>query len=179
MFIADTGSFINQKTANQIMTTVKSAKLIKTNDNDEANRIVCYNGYRIPSFGRVIAPIESGGWTINKTSFIVVDDRRANILGRNLLSLIGIQLQQQPAGKSVNTISDDINGSDAKITIWVKATYPGSCTRIGRARNHMVHTTFIQEFKASQQKGRSIPIHIQEKVEQEIRSLIDQGHHKT
>ena len=119
VFIADTGSptsFINQKTANQIMTTVKSAKRIKTNDNDEANRMVCYNGYKIPSFRRVIAPIESGGWTIKTTFFIVVDDRRAIILGRNLLPLIGFQLQQQPAGKSVNTISDDINGSDAKIT---------------------------------------------------------------
>ena len=40
----------------------------------------------------------------------------------------------------------------------------------------MVHTTFLKEFKALQQKGRRIPIHIQEKVEQEIRSLIDQGH---
>ena len=105
-----------------------------------------------------------------------MDDRSANILGRNLLALIGIQLQQQPAGKSVNTISDDINGSNAKITNWVKPTYPGLCTRIGRARNHMVHTTILQEFKVLQQKGRSIPIHIQEKAEQEIRSLIDQGH---
>ena len=102
--------------------------------------MVCYNGYKILSFGRIIAPIESGGWTIKTFSLIVVDDRSANILGRNLLPLIGIQLQQQPAGKSVNTISDDINGSNAKITNWVKTTYPGLCTRIGRARNHMVHT---------------------------------------
>ena len=40
----------------------------------------------------------------------------------------------------------------------------------------MVHTTFLNEFKALQQKDRRIPIHNQEKVEQEIRSLIDQGH---
>ena len=141
-------SFIYQKTANQVMMTIKSAKRIKPNENDEANRMVCYNGYKIPSFGRVIAPIESGGWTIRRTSLIVVDDRRKNILGRNLLPLIGVHLQQQPAGKSVNTISDDINCSDAKITNWLKSTYPGLCTRIGIARNHMVHTTFLQEFKA-------------------------------
>ena len=40
----------------------------------------------------------------------------------------------------------------------------------------MVHTTFLQEFKALQEKGRRIAIHIQEKVEREIRFLIDQGH---
>ena len=107
---------------------------------------------------------------------IVVDDKRANILGKNILPQIGIQLQQKPAGKSINAISEDTNCSDPKITNWVKTTYPGLRTRIGRARNHMVHTTFLNEFKALQQKGRRIPIHIQEKVEQKIRSLIDQGH---
>ena len=40
----------------------------------------------------------------------------------------------------------------------------------------MVHTQFLKEFKALQQRGRRVPIHIQEKVENEIRSLIDQGH---
>ena len=40
----------------------------------------------------------------------------------------------------------------------------------------MVHTQFLKEFKALQQRGRRVPIHIQEKVENEIRSIIDQGH---
>ena len=79
VFIADTGSptsFINQKTANLIMTTVKSAKRRKTNENDEAKRTVCHNGYNFPLFGRVIAPIETGGWTIKTASLIVVDDKQ-------------------------------------------------------------------------------------------------------
>ena len=40
----------------------------------------------------------------------------------------------------------------------------------------MIHTKFLKEFKALQQRGRRIPIHIQEKVENETLSLIDQGH---
>ena len=138
--------------------------------------MVFYNGYKIPSFGRVITPIESGGWTVNTISLIVVDDKRANIFGRNILPLKGIQLKQTPAGKSINAISEDHKCADQKLTNWVKTTYPGLCTRIGRSRSHMVHTTFLKEFKALQQKGRRTPLHIQEKVEQEIRSLIDQGH---
>ena len=179
VFIADTGSptfFINQQTANLIISTVNSAKQMQANENDEANRMVCYNIYKIPSFGRVIAPKESGGWTLYTTSLIVVDIKRANILGRNILPQIGIQLQQKLAGKSTNAISEDANCSDPKITNWVKTTYSGLCRRIGRARNHMKHTTFLNEFKALQQKVRRIPVHILEKVEQEIRSLIDQGH---
>ena len=40
----------------------------------------------------------------------------------------------------------------------------------------MVQTKYQTEFKALQQRRRRNPIHIQEKVEHEIRSLIDQGH---
>ena len=151
LFIADTGlptSFINQRTANLIISTVNSARRVQTNENNEANRMVCYNGYKIQSFGRVVAPIESGGWNLDTTS---------------LIPQIGIQLLQKPAGKSINAISEDTNCSDPKTTNWVKSTYPGLCTRIGRARNHMVHTTFLNEFKALQQKDRRIPIHIQKK----------------
>ena len=171
VFIADTGSptsFANEKTANLLAATVKSAVKTRLRDDDEANRMVCYNGYKIPSLGRLTAPIESGGWTIQTASFIVVDDRRANILGRNLLPQIGIQLHQErkPVGKSALYVNN-IDSSDTQIATWVRTTYPGLCTRIGRSKNHMVHTKFLSEFKA---------FLIQEKVEHEIRSLIDQGH---
>ena len=174
VFTADTGSptsFINQRTANLIVSTVKSARRVKTTETDEASRMVCYNGYKIPSFGRVV------GWTLDPR-LIVVDDKRASILGRNILPQIGIQLQQKPAIDKVNQLMRYRKTQIAQIkkTNWVKTTYPGFCTRVGRARNHMVHTTFLNEFKALQQKGRRIPTHIQEKVEQELRSLIDQGH---
>ena len=106
----------------------------------------------------------------------MADDKRANILRRNLLPQLGIHLyQERPNGKSINYIADT-DQSDTVITNCVKSTYPGLCTRIGRSKNHMVHTKFLSDFKALQQKGRRIPIHIQEKVEQEIRSLIDYGH---
>ena len=179
VFIADSGSptsFINNKTATTLQNTVTSARRIQLNQDDEANRMVCYNCYKIPTFGRLITPIESGGWTINTAPFIVVDDKRANSLGRNLLPQLGIHLhQEKPTGKSINYIADS-DQSDTVITNWVKSTYPGLCPRIGCSKNHMVHTKFLNDFKALQQKGRRIPIHIQEKVEKEIKSLIDQGH---
>ena len=148
VFIADTGSptsFVNEKTANLLATTVTSAVRTTMRDDDEANKMVCYNGYKIPSLGRLTAPIESGGWTIQTSSFIVVDDRRANILGRNLLPLIGIQLHQEqnPAGKSVLQVNS-VENSDTQIATWVRTTYPGLCTRIGRSKKpYGPYTIFI------------------------------------
>ena len=87
--------FVNEKAANLLASTVRSAFKTKLGDDDEVNWMVCYNGYKIPSLGRWSAPMESGGWTIQTALFIVVDYRRANIMGRNLLPQIGIQLHQE------------------------------------------------------------------------------------
>ena len=145
VIIAGTGSptyLIENKTANLFQTTVKAATRIQVCDNAKANRMVCYNGYKTLSFGRDIASIESGEWTITLASFIVVGDRRANILERNIFPLIGVHLhQQKPAGKSVNLTSDDTN-FNFTITNWIGATYQGLCTKLSRTKNHMVHTNF-------------------------------------
>ena len=91
-------------TATTLHNTVKKARRIQMNQDDEANRMVCYNGYKIPTFGRLITPIESGGWTINTATFIVIDDKRANILGRNLLPQLGIHLHQEKPIWEVNQL---------------------------------------------------------------------------
>ena len=171
--VADTvspTSFMNEKTANLLVSTVKLAAKIKLGDNHEANRMVCYNGYKIPSFGQLIAPIESRGWTMQTTSSIEVDDRRANILGRNLLPQIGLQLHQERKPVRMSTIHfNNIDSSDAQIVDWVRTTYPGICTRIRRSKKPHGSYKLLK-------RRKRIPIHIQEKVENEVRSLIDQSH---
>ena len=114
--------------------------------------MVCHNGYKIPTFDRLITPVEPGGRTINTPPSIVADNKRANILVRNFLPQLGIHLQQErPNGKSINfmAVTDQ---SDAVITNWVKSTYPGLCTRIGHSKNHMVHTKLLSDFATLQKK---------------------------
>ena len=108
VFIADTGSptsFVKNNTAATLQNTVTNTRRILLNQDDAANRMVCYNGYKIPTLGTLITPIESGVWTINTAPYIVVDNKRANILGRNRLPQLGIHLhQEKPTGKSINYI---------------------------------------------------------------------------
>ena len=42
----------------------------------------------------------------------------------------------------------------------------------------MVKTEFTKNCRATQQKGRGVPIHLQEQVEQEIIQVLDQDHVK-
>ena len=160
VFIADTGfpiSLVNEKTANLLVSSAKSARRIKMKDDDEANRMVCYNEYQIPSLGRLIAPIKSGGWTTHTASFIVVDDRRANILRHNLLLQIGIQLRQKkPVGKLTLHV-DNIKSSDTQIAIWVRTTYPGLCTRRGRSKIIWFILIFSKNSKRYNNEGDAFP----------------------
>ena len=49
-------SFINNKTATTLQNTVTSAIRIQLNQDHEANRMVCYNGYKTPTFQQVDYP---------------------------------------------------------------------------------------------------------------------------
>ena len=50
------------------------------------------------------------------------------------------------------------------------------CMRIGKAKNHVMKTQFIPDVTPIQQKGRRIPIHLHERVENELNKLINQKH---
>ena len=45
-----------------------------------------------------------------------------------------------------------------------------------KAKNHVMKTQFTPDVTPIQQKGRRIPIQLQERVEKELNKLIDQQH---
>ena len=98
--IANSGSpmsFLNEKTAKRIQQHDKNAsfKIIPTGD--FSRNLACHNGETIIPKGRLIVTIESGGWKIQSTPFIVVDDKKENINRRNLLAQIGIKVIREKA----------------------------------------------------------------------------------
>ena len=140
---------------------------------DTARNLACYNGETIVPKGRLIIAIESGAWKIQSAPFIMVDDKKANIFGRNLLPQIGIKLIQEQQKQNVHAIREK-EESDPAIKQWVKDNFAQLCVRIGKSKNHTMKTQFIKEFVPIQQKGRRIPIHLQERVEGDLNKLIDQ-----
>ena len=66
--------------------------------------------------------------------------------------------------------------SDPVMKQWVKDNYAQLCVRIGKSKNHTMKAQLIDEFEPVQQKGRRIPIHLQERVEGELNKLIHQKH---
>ena len=97
--IADSGSpmmsFINKKIARRLQEKDKTAIFKQIPSEDTARNLACYNGETIVPKRRLIVTIEPGGWKIRADSFIIVDNQKANIIGRNILPQIGIRLVQE------------------------------------------------------------------------------------
>ena len=94
------------------------------------------------------------------------------MLGRDLLSKLGITLNaSKNTGKTVNFISD--LQTEKNIIKWVFQKYPHLCTRLGRSKVHIVNSIFKSEYTPSQHKGRRVPLHLLEKVENKLKKLID------
>ena len=73
-------------------------------------------------------------------------------------------------GNSVNNIAS----SEFKEQIATK--FPGLVSRIGRSKSHVAKSKFHKNFQARHQKGRRIPINLQDKVNTELRKLLAEKH---
>ena len=92
-------------------------------------------------------------------------------MGRDLLAKLGITLNvTKNTGKNVNLISqlqtekNIINGSFKNTHIYAM---------LGRSKNHIAKPIFKTEYTPSQHKGRRVPLHLLEKVENELQKLKD------
>ena len=47
------------------------------------------------------------------------------------------------------------------------------CTRLGRSKNHIARSILKKEKTPTQHKGRRVPLHLVEKVENELQKLMD------
>ena len=73
----------------------------------------------------------------------------------------------------MNTISDQTFTTDQ---IAIAEKFPDLVTRVGKSKHHIVKTTFHKNVVAKQQKGRRIPINLQDRVEKELQKLTKEGH---
>ena len=122
-------SFLNEKTARRIQQHDKKALFKTIPTGDTAENPSCYNGETIVPKGRLIITIESGGWILHSAPFIVVVDKKANKIGKNLLPQIGIKLIQEQQKQNVHAIREQEESNPA-IKQWVKDNFAQLCVLI-------------------------------------------------
>ena len=132
----------------------------------------CFNNQDIPIIGQIQMELHSGSWTAKNCNIFVLYHRSQNLMGRDVLSKLGLTLtQQQTEGKKVFNINENI--IEQNVTKWIFKKYPHLCTRLGRSKNHIAKSIMKKEKMPTQQKGRRVPLHLVEKVQHELQKLIE------
>ena len=91
-------------------------------------------------------------------------------MGRDILQQLGIHFTAtKPTGKTIGLISDTT--TEQNVIKWIFKKNPHLCTHLGRSKNHMAKSTFKENFIPTQHKGRRVPVHLLERVEQELEKL--------
>ena len=94
-------------------------------------------------------------------------------MGRDIPTKLGITLSaNQKPGKTINLISKIQTVKNIIKGIFNK--YPHLCTRLGRSKNHIAKWICKPQYTPCQHKGRRVPLHLLDKVEQELQKFIDE-----
>ena len=173
-WLADTGSplsFINKQKAIELVEKINNPE-IHTYKNDTKNR--CFNNNDIEIKDVLHLDLQSGSWTAKQCRILIVENKTNNIMGRDVLAKLGITLKaQKPQGKQIQKIFNI--QTEINIIKWTVHKYPHLCTRLGRSKNHIAKSVFKQNYTPSPHKGRRVPLHLLDKVEIELKKLIDDG----
>ena len=171
-WLADTGSprsFMNIQTAKNLLVDNKT----KIQHADKSlGEFRCFNNNKINILGTIHVDITSGTSTAKNCTILLVDTNTINIMGRDIMDKLGLRLTigtQQKNGRNLLNITN----THLRISKWIFQKYPHLCTRLGRSRNHVAKSAFKSEIKPTQHNGRRIPLHLVEKVENELKKLIE------
>ena len=71
---------------------------------------------------------------------------------------------------------ENISNTDTEKSIvkWVFCKYPHLSTRWGRPKNHVARSIMKENYIPYQHKGRRVSLHLLNKVEYEVKKLIDE-----
>ena len=131
--------------------------------------------------GTMAVTLESNGWKIN-ARIKVIGGNRPSIIGRDLMPQLGLQLVQQSPGDqtmSIDEVDEKTPVQEGELDSWqtyFSKQFSNLFNRVGKRRNYEMQVEFFENLTPVQQKGRRVPISLQEKVDNEIDKLLKQGH---
>ena len=175
-------------TLDDLKKTVGRAGINLKQDDIEDDEFRDYSNNRIKMLGRMGLELASNGWK-TKAEVRVLGGTRPSIVGRDMMGKLGLQLMQaDPRGAVMNIQGADDSScekeqvgesEDEQMDPWQQyfsKLFPKFFTRIGKIRNYKVQAEFFKNLVRVQQKGRRVPVTLQEKADKEIYKLLTQGH---
>ena len=167
-WLADTGSprsFVCKTEAERILQHCKSAKWKHPTGCQTQYRF--FNNIEIPITGIIQMNLRSGNREATNNEILVVDANTVNLLGRDIMGKLGFTLSQNK-GTHINNIN-----LDNTLQIKIINKFPHLCSHLGKSKNHIAKSTLKQNISPYQHKSRRVPLHLTDKVDNEIQHLVD------
>ena len=176
----DSGSPISIFTIGELKRTLATANVHLKPLDPKDDQFRDYGNNPLKFLGKMQVTLHSNGWT-SSVDINVIGGCRPSIIGRDLMPALGLMLVQAPPTKGVNSIhsQEGTLETDNDLDDWQKhfgKQFHHLFCRVGRIRNYKVQAEFFKNLTPIQQKGRRVPITLQEKVDKEIDKLLEQGH---
>ena len=129
--------------------------------------------------------LETNGW-VTDANIKVIGGNTPSIIGRDLMPNLGLQTVQRTPEEKVMSVQGEQPGAETigeedPLDPWqtyFSKQFNNLFQRVGKIENYKVHAEFFETLMPIQQKGRRVPITLQDKVDKEISKLLQQGHIK-
>ena len=157
-------SILNESLATEMVNSSTLARWLTTTP---AQELKTFANEPIGIIEMMQAPIESNGWRIENAEFVVVKDGLKPLIGRDLFEALEISITQtltSNEGSMVNTIT-----TQCPLKTRIADQFPQLISRIGRSKIHIVKSKFNKNFRPKHQKGRRVPINLQDRVISEFK----------
>ena len=128
-------SFISRRTAQYLITKLGN-KIVKQ-DKDIAE-FRCFKHNKIKVDYSIQLDLVTSNTTAHTCQILVIPQNTVNILGRDNLQKLGIELTYKTPGEKIHYIQPIQNN----IAKWIFEKNSQLCTRIGKSKNHIAKSTF-------------------------------------
>ena len=164
--LIDTGSPITIFTKAHIENMFgKGYKLQPLGENE---KYIDYSSNKIKFLGAIIGQVESGMRKLDKVRALIAENGARTLIGRDWLRGSGIKLKTEGGKSEINYVNETPN----KLFTEFKELF----TRQGCVEGHEINAEFKENCIPKQQKGRRIPLQLQNSVEKELEKLLKSGH---
>ena len=134
----------------------------------ENEKYIDYSSNKIKFLGAIIGQVESGMRKLDKVRALIAENGARTLIGRDWLRWLGIKLKTEGGKSEINYVNETPN----KLFTDFKELF----TRQGCVQGHEINAEFKENCIPKQQKGRRIPLQLQNSVEKELEKVLKSGH---
>ena len=149
-------------------------------------RYVDYNRKPLKLLGYHFVRLEVAGVTVSKARVLVAPNSGKSIVGRDWLVALRYKITQ-PIERGECEVNQSVNSDNFNREVnpenqqspqvqQLQREFPKLFKRKGRVKNYEIKTTMKDDANITQQKGRRIPIQLQNQVDEEINKLLKEEH---